>query len=154
VTATPGLVLGVLVADCAPVLLADPTAGVAAAAHAGRRGLQHDIVGAAVDAMVALGARPERTAALIGPCICADHYEVPAEMSAEVVAVAPEAAARTPAGTAALDLRAGLAAQLRAAGVARHTIAPECTYADPALYSFRRDGTTGRFAGFVWLGSR
>ncbi|HIC29219.1 MAG TPA: hypothetical protein EYO85_07255, partial [Rhodospirillales bacterium] len=71
-----GLALGVLTADCAPILLADPVAGVIGAAHAGWRGALAGIVEAAVAAMAALGARRGRIAAAIGPCIGRDSYEV------------------------------------------------------------------------------
>ncbi len=76
VTMRPGLALGVLTADCAPILLADPVAGVIGAAHAGWRGALAGIVEAAVAAMAALGARRGRIAAAIGPCIGRDSYEV------------------------------------------------------------------------------
>lgn len=78
VTATPGLALGILTADCAPVLLADAAAGVIGAAHSGWKGALHDIAGATVAAMVALGARRARIAAAIGPCIARASYEVDA----------------------------------------------------------------------------
>ncbi|WP_439533243.1 peptidoglycan editing factor PgeF [Polymorphobacter sp.] len=76
VTATPGLALGILTADCAPVLLADPRAGVIGAAHAGWKGALGDVTGATVSAMTALGARPEDIVAAIGPCIARASYEV------------------------------------------------------------------------------
>src|SRR5215210_2095235 len=70
VTATPGLALGVVVADCTPVLLAAPDAGVIGAAHAGRRGMAGGVVPATVAAMQLLGADPARISALVGPAIC------------------------------------------------------------------------------------
>jgi YfiH family protein len=76
VTATPGLALGILTADCAPVLLADLSAGVIGAAHAGWKGAFADVTGATVAAMVALGASPARIVAAIGPCIARASYEV------------------------------------------------------------------------------
>ncbi len=78
VTATPGLALGILTADCAPILLADADAGVIGAAHSGWKGALHDIAGATVAAMVKLGARPEHIVAAIGPCIARASYEVDA----------------------------------------------------------------------------
>jgi copper oxidase (laccase) domain-containing protein len=90
--------------------------------------------------------------AYVGPCICAEHYEVPAEMRAEVEAAAPGSAATTAAGRPAVDLRAGVARQLAAAGVTGCEVAGGCPYEDADLYSYRRDGVTGRFAGLVWLG--
>ncbi len=152
VTRTPGLVLGVLAADCVPVLLADPLAGVVAAAHAGREGVRLGVVPAAVERMISLGARPERIGALLGPAICGSCYEVPAAVQAEVGRAAPDAVVRTRRGTAGLDLRAGLEGVLRRLGVAEVVHDPRCTSEDRRLFSYRRDGTTGRQAGLVWLG--
>jgi YfiH family protein len=151
VTATPGLVLCVLVADCVPVLLADPVAGVVAAVHAGREGVRRGIVPAALAAMTRLGARPQDVEALLGPAVCGADYEVPPAMQAEVAQVAPASAVRTRRDTAGLDLRAGLAEVLRAAGVGQVVHDPRCTVEDRQLFSHRRDGVTGRQAGLVWL---
>ena len=152
VTATPGLVLGVLAADCVPVLLTDPVAGVVAAVHAGREGLRRGVLPATLSAMASLGARARHVTALLGPAVCGACYEVPREMQAEVAAVAPAAAVSTRRGTAGLDLRAGLAEILGRAGVTEVVHDPRCTVEDPQLFSHRRDGVTGRQAGLVWLG--
>ncbi len=80
VTRQPGVALGVITADCAPVLFADPVAGVAAAAHAGWRGACGGVLEASVDAMVALGAARDRVVAAVGPCIAQESYEVAADM--------------------------------------------------------------------------
>lgn len=151
VTRTAGLVLTVLVADCTPVLLWDRAAPVVAAVHVGRRGLAAGVLPAAVAAMCDLGARPDRIDALVGPGVCAEHYEVPAPMRDEVDACAPGAAAATSAGRPALDIRAGLLRQLSGAGVEPPAVMTECTAESAAYFSFRRDGVTGRFAGLVWL---
>jgi YfiH family protein len=151
VTATPGLVLCVLVADCVPVLMADPVAGVVAAVHAGREGLRQGVVRAALAAMTGLGATPADTTALLGPAVCGACYEVPREMQADVARVSPAAAVRTRRGTAGLDLRAGLTDVLRSAGLAEVVQDPRCTLEDRFLFSHRRDGVTGRQAGLVWL---
>ncbi|HYC69231.1 peptidoglycan editing factor PgeF [Brevundimonas sp.] len=79
VTAAPGVVCAVLTADCAPVLLADPEAGVVGAAHAGWKGALGGIVHSTVAAMEALGARPARMVAVVGPCIAQASYEVGAD---------------------------------------------------------------------------
>ena len=150
VTRATGLTLVVLVADCTPVLLWDRRAGVIAAVHAGRRGLAAGVLPAAIDAMREMRARPDRIHALVGPSICPDHYEVPAQMRAEVAAIVPRAAATAATGRPALDIRAGLLEQLRTAGVERWRVVPHCTAESADYYSFRRDGTTGRFAGLVW----
>ncbi|MFJ1752572.1 peptidoglycan editing factor PgeF [Kitasatospora sp. NPDC088134] len=146
------LALAVLTADCTPVLLADPAAGVVGAAHAGRPGLAAGVVPAAVEAMRALGARPERMIAVTGPAICGRCYEVPAELRAEVAAAVPAAHAETSWGTPALDLPAGVAAQLAEAGVRRVELSSVCTLESPDHYSYRREQRTGRLAGYVWLG--
>lgn len=154
VTRTPGLALAVLVADCVPVLLADAEAGVVAVAHAGRRGVELGVVGSTVRAMQDLGADPTRVHVRIGPAIGSCCYEVPADMRAAVAAVAPgvlDGGGRTRGATPSLDLRAGVHGQLRALGVDHVGHTGGCTQDDPTQYSYRRDGTTGRFAGIVWL---
>lgn len=151
VTAVPGVGLAVLAADCVPVLLADPRAGVVGAAHAGRAGAAAGIMPAVVEAMVAAGARAEHVEVLLGPAICGGCYEVPAAMRAEVDAALPGSAVRTRRGTPGLDLRAGLYHQLTALGVARIGADPRCTVEDRDLYSHRRDAPTGRQAAITWL---
>ncbi|MCQ0020416.1 peptidoglycan editing factor PgeF [Actinomadura madurae] len=151
VTTVPGLALAVLVADCAPVLLADPVAGVVGAAHSGRPGTAAGVVPALVKAMRERGAEPARMTAAIGPAACGRCYEVPAAMRDEVAAAVPAAYATTARGTPGLDIRAGVAEQLAAAGVGRVETDPRCTIEDPGLFSYRREGRTGRFAGYVWL---
>ena len=151
VTSTPGLALGVLVADCVPVLLADAAAGVVAAAHAGRRGVAASIVAAVTAHMRARGADPGRTTAWVGPAICGGCYEVPEAMQADVARVVPAAAAVTRAGRPALDLPAAVVDQLNAAGVLDVRRDGRCTAEDPDLFSYRRDGRTGRTAGVVLL---
>ncbi len=89
VTDRPGIALGVLTADCAPVLLADEEAGVIGAAHAGWRGAKDGIVEATVEAMTGLGARPERIVAAVGPCIAQGSYEVGPEFEAAFAAADP-----------------------------------------------------------------
>jgi YfiH family protein len=151
VTAEPGLAVAVLVADCVPVLLGDAEAGVIGAAHAGRVGAAAGVVRRAVEEMWKLGAEPARTEALLGPAICGGCYEVPAPMRAEVEQRLPGSACTTRAGTPGLDLRAGLAAQLTALGVARVALDSRCTAEDHDLFSYRRDGATGRQAAVIWL---
>ncbi|WP_433478456.1 peptidoglycan editing factor PgeF [Spirillospora sp. CA-142024] len=151
VTTVPGLALAVLVADCAPVLLADPAAGVVGAAHSGRPGTAAGVVPALVKAMCERGADPARMTAAIGPAACGRCYEVPARMRDEVAATVPAAYATTSKGTPGLDIRAGVAEQLASAGVTAVDADPRCTIEDPGLFSYRREGNTGRFAGYVWL---
>ncbi|GLW47845.1 laccase domain protein [Streptomyces sp. NBRC 14336] len=151
VTAEPGLALAVLTADCVPVLLADPVARVAAAAHAGRPGMVAGVVPAAVRAMTELGAEPSRIVARTGPAVCGRCYEVPEEMRAEVSAVEPAAYAETSWGTPAVDVTAGVHAQLDRLGVHDRERSPVCTRESGDHFSYRRDRTTGRLAGYVWL---
>ena len=148
VTDRPGIALATRVADCVPVLLADPAAGVVAAVHAGRRGVLAGVVPRAVAAMGGLGAT--RVRAWVGPHVCGACYEVPAGMRDEVAAAVPATYACTRRGTPALDLGAGVVAQLADLGCAVTEIGG-CTMEDPRWHSHRRDGAAaGRFAGLVW----
>ncbi|MFG2309499.1 peptidoglycan editing factor PgeF [Streptomyces sp. NPDC048566] len=151
VTARRGLALAVLTADCTPVLLADPVAGVVGAAHAGRPGMVAGVVPAAVRAMAELGADPARIVARTGPAVCGRCYEVPDAMRAEVAAVEPAAWAETSWGTPAVDVTAGVHAQLERLGVRDREQSPVCTIESEDHFSYRRDRTTGRLAGYVWL---
>ncbi|WP_442816612.1 peptidoglycan editing factor PgeF [Streptomyces sp. NBC_01304] len=151
VTARRGIALAVLTADCTPVLLADPVAGVVAAAHAGRPGMVAGVVPAAVEAMVGLGAEPGRIVARTGPAVCGRCYEVPADMRADVAAVEPAAYAETSWGTPAVDVTAGVHAQLERLGVRDREQSPVCTLESQDHFSYRRDRITGRLAGYVWL---
>lgn len=148
VTAEPDVALVTRAADCVPVLLADPTAGVVGAAHAGRAGVVSGVVPAAVAAMRRLGATDVR--AWIGPAVCGGCYEVPADLREEVAAVVPATRAETTWGTPALDLVAGVRAQLGDAGVEDVELLARCTREDGGLHSYRRDGAAaGRLAGIV-----
>ena len=159
VTNVPGLVLGILTADCAPILLADAQAGVIGAAHAGWKGAVGGIVKATVLAMVGLGADPARVVAAIGPTISAANYEVGPQFAADLLAQHPQAAsriARPNGGREHFDLPGFIADQLRGAGVGRVHDMGICTYADPKRYfSHRRathEGTvTGRQIALIAL---
>ncbi|WP_370020218.1 peptidoglycan editing factor PgeF [Planotetraspora sp. GP83] len=152
-TDRPGLGLAVLVADCAPVLVADPVAGLVGGAHSGRPGTEAGVVPALVEAMASRGAEPARMVAVIGPAACGLCYEVPGDLRERVAARVPESRSTTRQGTPALDIRAGIAAQLRRAGVTDIRHDGRCTIESPDLYSYRREQRTGRFAGYVWLQS-
>ncbi|WP_328591652.1 peptidoglycan editing factor PgeF [Occultella glacieicola] len=146
-TARVDVALGVLVADCVPILLAGD--GLVAAVHAGRRGLVSGVLTHTLARMAAAGSPAGRAA--IGPSICGRCYEVPEAMRAEVAARMPVVAATTSWGTPALDLAAGVRAQLADAGVPEVHHEARCTREDPDLFSYRRDGVTGRFAGVIAL---
>jgi len=151
VTNEAGLGLCVLAADCVPVLVADPHARLVGAAHAGREGLANGVVPALVEAMAEAGATPEMMRVQIGPSICGGCYEVPDELQARVAGVVPQSRCRTRSGMPGLDIATGIRAQLAAAGVGSVSSDARCTKESAELFSYRRDGTTGRFAGLIWL---
>ena len=142
VTDRPGLLLGILTADCAPVLLADAEAGIVGAAHAGWKGALGGVTDAVVTAMVGLGARVDRIAAAIGPCIARASYEVDESFLCRFTDVDAEnerffAAGRP--GHHRFDLEAYVAARLASAGVRRVEALGLDTYADEArFFSYRR----------------
>jgi hypothetical protein len=142
VTAERGLVLGVLSADCAPVLIADPQAGVVAAAHAGWRGALGGVVGSAVEAMVAQGADPARMVAAVGPCIGADSYEVGLEFLDAFTAEDPDFERFFASGAAPdkrqFDLPAFVLYRLAQAGVTNAEWIGADTCADTDFFSNRR----------------
>lgn len=147
VTDRPGIALLARAADCVPVLLVART-GQVGAVHAGREGVRRGVAAAAIERLRGLGAEGLR--AWIGPHVCGGCYEVPEEMQAEVAADVPSTAATTRWGTPALDLGAGVRAQLDAAGVPVVEVGG-CTLEDDTLHSYRRDGrAAGRQAGVVW----
>jgi hypothetical protein len=150
VTDRPRLALAVVVADCVPVLLAAPDAGIVAAAHAGRAGAAAGVLPAALEAMEELGAERGRVDVLLGPSVCGACYEVPAPMRDEVDAALPGSAATTRLGTPSVDLHAGLRRQLMSAGVRAVDADTRCTLEDDQLFSHRRARPTGRFAAVTW----
>jgi YfiH family protein len=142
VTATPGLALAVLTADCQPVLFADAAAGVVGAAHAGWKGALGGVLEATLDAMEALGAQRSRTVAVIGPTISQAAYEVGPEFMERFLDADPESARFFASGAgdrAQFDLPGYGLHRLRAAGVGEAIWTRHCTYADPArFFSYRR----------------
>jgi polyphenol oxidase len=142
VTATPGLALGILTADCQPVLFADLVAGVIGAAHAGWRGVASGVLEATIDAMETLGAQRKRVVAVIGPTISQPNYEVGPEFHATFVAksAANKRFFATGAGDRLLfDLPGFGLARLQAAGIGHAEWTGHCTYDDAQrFYSFRR----------------
>lgn len=142
VTATPGLGLAILTADCQPVLFADASAGVVGAAHAGWKGALDGILDATLDAMETLGANRADTTAVIGPSISQRTYEVGPEFLDRFLADDPENARFFAGGTGdrcQFDLIGYGLHRLRAAGVGRAEWTGHCTYSDPdRFYSYRR----------------
>lgn len=143
VTTMPGLVLGILTADCAPVLFADTEAGVIAAAHAGWKGAVGGVLENTVQAMLKLGARKDRIKACIGPAIAQASYEVGADLLDAVTRKDPKArqffAPTTRRTFFMFDLQGFVKHQLKAAGLQDITQVAMDTYAnEPQFYSFRR----------------
>ncbi len=142
VTATPGIALSVLTADCQPVLLADPKAGVIGAAHAGWKGALAGILEATVEAMEALGAKRDGMVAVIGPTISQRAYEVGPDFFEDFLAQDPSAARFFAAGQGdrmLFDLPGFGLFRLRNAGVGQAEWTRHCTYSDPErFFSYRR----------------
>lgn len=138
----PGIAIGVLAADCAPVLLADEKAGVIGAAHSGWRGARDGVVGAVVEAMCARGAQAGRIVAAVGPCIGPDSYEVGPEFPAHFLEQDSGNAYyfREKPGTDRLlfDLPAYVLSRLAQAGVEQATATGHDTCADTTFFSYRR----------------
>jgi len=146
VTGIPGVSLAVQVADCIPLLL--HSAESVAAVHVGRKGLVNGVALAAIEAMRDMGS--SEITAIIGPSICGNCYEVSQEIHDEVVTLHPMAASRTSQGTPALDLPAALRAVLESQLISIIDDS-RCTLENDDLYSYRRDGVTGRQAGIISL---
>jgi polyphenol oxidase len=151
VTSQPGVSLMVRAADCVPVLFADESGTVVGAAHCGRPGLVAGIVPATVAAMRGLGAGP--ITAWLGPHVCGRCYEVPERMRDQVAAVEPASRATTSWGTPAVDVGAGVRAQLVRDGVEVVDLS-RCTRESADLFSYRRDGPrSGRQAAIIRISS-
>jgi hypothetical protein len=146
VSGIPGITLGVMVADCIPLLLHSKE--IVAAVHVGRKGLMNSIAPLTIELMREMGA--SKIQAVMGPSICGRCYEVSEDLYHEVIAEHPSAKSITAKGTFSLDLPEAL----------RHVLAAEavgvvdefsCTFENPDLFSYRRDGVTGRQAGLIRL---
>ena len=147
VTATPGVLLTVLTADCQPVLFADRQAGVVGAAHAGWRGALEGVLEATVEAMEALGADRANITAVIGPCISQRAYEVGHDFMENFLVEDPDYGrffSGGPAGKPMFDLPAFGLHRLREAGVGEAEWTRHCTYSDSErFYSYRRTTHAG-----------
>lgn len=143
VTGTPGLAIGVLTADCTPVLLADAHAGVVAAAHAGWRGAVNGIIEATLSKMEEAGARRSRIVAVVGPCIHQESYEVGEEFEADLLsrdAGNRRFFTRVPGQPRPrFDLPGYVASRLKACDLGAISIASLCTYTNESkFFSYRR----------------
>ena len=162
VTDRPGLLLGIVTADCAPVLLADVEAGVVGAAHAGWRGATAGVTDQAIAAMISLGAKVDRISAAVGPCIARASYEVDHGFAERVLvddADNDRFLSDGPNGKPHFDLEAYVVARLAAAGIRRIEAAGLDTYAlEDRYYSYRRathriEPTYGRQLSLIGLAS-
>ena len=147
VTGIPGITLAVMVADCIPLLLKSSYA--VAAVHVGRKGLLNRVAEKAIDVMREIS--DSGISAIIGPAICGKCYEVSDEIFSEVTKGHPDSASQTVSGTPALDLVAALISDLQKLGITDIDNQSRCTLEHDDLYSYRRDGATGRQVGLVWL---
>ena len=142
VSNTPGLVIGVLTADCTPVLFADPQAGVVAAAHAGWRGAIGGVLEAAIAEMERFGARADRIVAAVGPTISQEAYEVGPDFEADVLSRDPGSAgffARAGDRKPHFDLPGYVYARLHSSGLKDVELNAPCTYANESIFfSYRR----------------
>ncbi|MEE1295907.1 MAG: polyphenol oxidase family protein [Bifidobacterium sp.] len=126
VTTKQGIALGVFAADCLPVLMADPVAGVIAAAHCGRKGLMDGVIGAAIDLMVDKGAKKEHIVATLGPAICGDCYEVGDQIADEFDARFPGTFTLTRFGGPGIDINKAALMDLEANGIpANHILSSQ-----------------------------
>lgn len=122
VTAQAGLALGMFAADCLPVLMADPVAGVIGAAHCGRRGLERGVIGATVELMALKGADPARIVATLGPAICGDCYEVGDEIADAFDAQFPGSFTLSRFGKPGIDINHAALLELAKAGIPQDNV--------------------------------
>lgn len=152
ITTVKGLGLATLAADCIPLLAHDASSGAVAIAHVGREGLRKGVVDATVAALIDSRRREAPLASVafsIGPCICGKCYEVSSDVRSAVSRRHPLAASTTSGGTPSLDLRSAVAGRLAELGFTRIVRHDDCTFEESRLFSYRRDGTTGRQAGII-----
>lgn len=145
--------LAVQVADCVPVLFACEDGRCIGAVHAGRVGFTSGIIRNTVEEFAALGVTPDKLRAAVGPSICGHCYEVPEDLQASVSRYEPATFTWTSWNTPGLDIRAGVVSQLKRLGVDVVFASKRCTFEDESLFSYRREGTTGRFCGLVKIAS-
>jgi len=152
VTAVPGIVIGIVTADCGPILFADREAGVIGAAHAGWRGAAGGVLENTITAMEALGARRERVAAVLGPTIAQASYEVDAPFRARFLADADRFFAPAPEREGAarwhFDLPGFIMARLSGAGLGKIADVGRDTFSDVARYHSHRRSSQAREANY------
>lgn len=148
ITSEKNIALAILSADCASILIYAEEIQQIAAIHAGWRGMNNAILPKVLSHLINNGAKSFK--AVIGPSICANCYRVSRERYLEVQSMVPSAAKITSEGKYCIDIQAGLISQFL-----QYEITPElvniCTFENPDVYSYRRDGITGRFASAIWF---
>ena len=169
VTTRTDIALGILTADCLPVLFSDTAHGVYAAAHAGRKGTQNGIVLQTLHEMVTKGARPDDIEVWFGPSICGDCYETGDDVAADFARTFPDCVTTTRFGGAGVDLRSAVVSQLVSFGIPQEflhvrdetfgqqtdSFNPMCTLENPDFFSYRewtltrRPGSNGRFLSIL-----
>jgi polyphenol oxidase len=151
VSRTPGLVLAIQTADCAPILFCDAKAGVAAAAHAGWRGAVGGVIEATLEAMVRLGADPQSTLAAVGPCLMQPSFEVGPDLVEAVLECSPWAEGMFASGAgdrSQFDMQGYIAGRMTRAGVRQTELVAEDTMSQPGVYfSHRRDSRSANPGG-------
>lgn len=150
VTTTADVGVVALAADCVPMVLADVSAGVVGAAHCGWQGLVAGIVPAVFEEMRGRGATSSNTTAVLGPAICGACYAVRGARARAVAERSPEAVTVAKNGDQGIDVRIGATRQFEDLGITSTTVGG-CTTCDEDLFSYRRDGVTGRQAGVIVL---
>ena len=146
ITTNPKIALAVMVADCIPLLLFNKRS--VAAVHVGRKGLLNEVTEKTLSTMNTIDSSP--ITAIVGPSICGRCYEVSEDIFTEVTSAFPHSKSHTLSGGFALNLSAALISGLQKVGV-KVLDYSRCTVEEPSLYSYRRDGVTGRQVGLIWL---
>lgn len=146
-----GIVAAVQVADCVPVLLIDPHLKLVAAVHAGRAGIEKEILAHTVTKLAAVGSIPSRLLAAVGPCICENCYEVGEDVYHHYVSKFPGGGALTSWGTKSIRLRAIVERQLAGLGIKEIHHDATCTYESTDLNSYRRQPNCGRQIGWAYF---
>lgn len=144
-----GVVAAVQVADCIPIILVDSKQKMVAAVHAGRAGIEKNIIAETVRVLLNRGSRVQDLAAAVGPCICENCYEVGDDVYQHYVRLFPEGGAETSWGTQSIRLRSVAQQQLRELGVQKIVHDSACTFESGDLNSYRQDPQCGRQIGWV-----
>ncbi|MCS4484535.1 polyphenol oxidase family protein [Gleimia sp. 6138-11-ORH1] len=146
-----GTVAAVQIADCVPVIIIDPTLKLVAAVHAGRAGIEKEILAHTITKLVAAGSNPKNLYSAVGPCICENCYEVGEEIYQKYVDQFPNGGARTSWGTKSIRLRAIVVEQLKEMGIENIYHDQACTFESEDLNSYRKEPACGRQIGWAYF---